>query len=320
MVEPEQSMGGRVCLITGATTGIGLATARELARRNATVVLVGRSPERCRHAADSIAGETGNALPEFLVADLSSQAEVRRLADEFLARHDRLHVLINNAGALFALRQESVDGIEMTLALNHLAPFLLTNLLVDLLKASAAASAPSRIVNLSSSTQADVKAFDFDDPQADTGPRGRRYPRTELRSLAWAVTMPWAHPAVVQYAHTKLANLLFTFELARRLAGNGVTANAVHPGYVASGFSRGNGSLGVLMRFWSRLLGISEAEGARTPVYLACSLEVAEISGAYFVKEKQAQPSPAAHDAEAARRLWAMSEEMTGLGPGKQAA
>jgi len=156
-------MSGKTCLITGATSGIGEAAARELARRGAAVVIVGRSRERCAATVESIQRETGNTSVEFLVADLSSQMQVRQLAREFLERHSRLQVLINNAGALFERRTESVDGIEMTLALNHLAYFLLTSLLLETLQHSA----PARIVNVSSSAHDDVRAFDFDDPQAD---------------------------------------------------------------------------------------------------------------------------------------------------------
>src|SRR5262245_55083634 len=162
MAGKDQSMSGKTCLVTGATAGIGEVTARELARRGACVVIVGRSQERCEATVAAIRRETGNPSVEFLVADLSSQAEIRRLAREFLGRHRRLHVLVNNAGALFDQRRESADGIEMTLALNHLAYFLLTNLLLDTLKASA----PARIVNVSSHAHEMVREFDFDDPQA----------------------------------------------------------------------------------------------------------------------------------------------------------
>jgi NAD(P)-dependent dehydrogenase (short-subunit alcohol dehydrogenase family) len=162
MAERDTSMTGKTCLVTGATAGIGEATAHELARWGGCVVLVGRNQERCQATTEAMQRETGNPSVEFLVADLSSQAEIRRLAREFLKRHCRLDVLVNYAGALFAQRRESVDGIEMTLALNHLAYFLLTNLLLDTLKASA----PARIVNVSSRAHQDVKGLDFDDLQA----------------------------------------------------------------------------------------------------------------------------------------------------------
>lgn len=307
MSQRDHSMAGKVCLITGATAGIGEAAARELARRGATVVIVGRSCERCAGTVDSIRRSTGNAQVEFIAADLSSRREVRCAAGEFLRRHDRLHVLINNAGAIFALRRESVDGIEMTLALNHLACFQLTNLLLDVVRHSA----PARIIIVSSSAHDDVKAFDFDDPQAHTGPRSRQYGRSEFRSLLHCLTTPWKHPAVVQYAHSKLANLLFTTELAARLQGTGVTVNALHPGFVASNFTTGNGSLGRFMRIWSRAFGTSPQEGAKTIIHLACSPDVEGVTGEYFVKEKIARASVASRDRAAASRLWRLSEELT---------
>ncbi len=306
MAESVSPMTGKTCLVTGATSGIGRATALKLARAGARVVIVGRSAERCGAVVESIRRETGGAEVEYIAADLGSQAEVRRLAAEFVGRHSRLDVLINNAGALFALRRESKDGIELTLALNHLAPFLLTNLLLETLQKSA----PSRIVNVSSDAHQDVKAFDFDDPLA----RHRRpqYGQSELMSLGMCLTMPWAHPAVVQYAQTKLANLLFTYELARRLDGTGVTANAVHPGFVSSNFGAGNGSLGFFMRLWSRVFGISAAAGAKSVLELACSPGV-RANGQYYSHGKVVSSSPASNDQAAAERLWTLSEELTSI-------
>lgn len=302
------SLKGQVCIVTGATSGIGAVTARELARLGALVVVVGRDQERCASTIQSIERETGNREVEFLQADLSSQAEVRRLAREFRARHSRLDVLVNNAGALFALRRESVDGIEMTFALNHLAPFLLTNLLLDMLEESA----PARIINVASDAHRDVAAFDFEDPQAKSRSNGRRrYPESEGASLLYSLAMPWRHPGFVQYARSKLANLLFTYDLVARLEGTGVTANALHPGFVSTNFSAGNGTYGWLMRRWSRMFGIRTEEGAKTLVFLAASPEVAEITGGYFVKQRRVPSSPASQDRAAARRLWLLSEELT---------
>ncbi len=295
---------GKVCLITGATSGIGFVTARELARMGANVVLVGRDAARCASSVAAIVRKTGNAKVESLQADLSSQAEVRRLADAFLARHKRLDVLVNNAGAIFALRRESVDGIEMTMALNHLSPFLLTSLLLDTLKASA----PSRIVNIASVAHTDVPGFDFEDPEAK-----RRYPRSEAASLFYSLFKPWAHPGFFQYARSKLANILFTVELARRLDGTGVTVNALHPGIVASNFSAGNGIYGWFMARFFAFRGISVEEGAKTPVYLASSPDVEGVTGRYFSRCRPKDPSPAATDAKAAARLWLWSEDMTAL-------
>ncbi len=298
-------MSGRVCLITGATSGIGKAAAAELARRGAHIVLVGRNASRCKAVADEIRASTDKLNIEYFTADLSSQAQVRCLAQEVLARHSQLHVLINNAGAIFALRQESVDKIEMTLALNHLSSFLLTNLLLDALRNGS----PARIINVSSSAHDDISAFNFDDPHARTS----GYPTTESKSLLYTLLKPWAHPAFIQYAHSKLANILFTRELARRLQGTGVTVNAMHPGLVATSFTSGNGVFGWFMRRWMSLFGISPDQGANTIVYLACSPQVAGVTGEYFVKEKIAPSSQASADTVAARRLWELCERLTQL-------
>lgn len=308
MADADRSMAGKTCLVTGATVGIGKVTARELARRGATVILVGRNRQRCEAVVETIRDVTGNPNVDFLVADLSSQADIRRLAGEFRERHDRLHVLTNNAGALFALRHESVDGIEMTLALNHLNYFLLTNLLLDALKAGA----PSRIVNVASDAHEVVSSFDFDDPQARTRRGLRAYGSSEAASLLFTMFLPMRHPAFLRYGETKLANLLFTYELARRLEGTGVTANALHPGFVSTGFTAGNGAFGWCMRRWAGLLALDPEKGARTSIYLATSPEVEGITGRYFVKERPAASSPASSDEEAARRLWRLSEEWTG--------
>lgn len=294
-------------MVTGATAGIGFVTARELARRGATVIVVGRNAQRGAQAAEAIRRETGNPSVEFFPADLSSFAAVRGLAREFLSRHRRLHVLVNNAGAMYAVRRESVDGIEMTLALNHLGPFLLTNLLMDALKAAA----PARIVNVASDAYDDVDGFDFSDPQAARTRGLGRYPRSEPGSVFYSLAMPWAHPGFLQYARTKLANILFTVELDRRLRGTGVTANALHPGLVASDFSAGNGVYGWFMRRYVGLRGIGVDEGAATSVHLAASAEVAEVSGRYFADCRPAECSTAARDTVAAARLWQLSEDLT---------
>ena len=302
------AMAGKICMVTGATAGIGLVTATELARGGATVIVIGRNRDRCNQVAESIRQGTGNPSVEFLCADLSSQAEVRCLAQAFLTRHKCLHVLVNNAGALFALRRESGDGIEMTLALNHLGPFLLTTLLLDALKAAPSA----RIINISSSAHEDVDQFDFDDPQAASRRRRLgRYPQGELASLFYSLAMPWAHPGFLQYARTKFANVLFTNELARRLAGTAVTANALHPGVVASNFSSGNGVYGWFLQRFLSLRGISVEAGAATSIYLATSEEIATVSGRYFVNKQTAPCADGAKDPVAAARLWQLSEQLT---------
>src|SRR5262245_54447665 len=277
------SMQGKVCLVTGATSGIGLETARALAARGATVVVLSRNPERCEATVRTIREETGNSAVEPLAADLSAQADVRRAAAEFRARFPRLDVLVNNAGAAYLKRRTSADGIEMTWALNHLGYFLLANLLLDALRQSA----PARVVNVSSDAHKGVRAIDLDN-----------------------VADPKRYRPFHAYSVSKLANILFTRELARRLAGTGVTANAMHPGFVASNFAA-EAPLPIRLAF--RLLGLRPARGAQTAVFLATSPEVEGVSGQYFVKCKAVRPSAEALDDAAARRLWEASEAMTGL-------
>ncbi|WP_206352272.1 SDR family oxidoreductase [Tautonia rosea] len=279
-------MDGKRCLVTGATSGIGAVTAEELARLGAEVILVGRDPKKCEEMLERLRRQTGNTAIHSMVADLSSQAEVRRLAEDVRVRFDRLDVLINNAGALFMDRRESVDGIEMTFALNHLAYFLLTHLLLDCLKAAA----PSRIVVVASDAHRGA-SINFDDLQAQTRFKGLR-----------------------TYSQSKLANVLFARELARRLEGTRVSVNALHPGVVNSSFfSSGEGPAWWVMRRLAGLIAISSEQGAKTSVYLATSPEVEGVSGTYFVKQRQVKPAPAAQNDEVARRLWRVSEEMTGL-------
>ncbi len=286
MPDADAPLRGKTCLITGATSGIGRVTARELAGQGAHVVLVGRNRERCDGAVASIRQETGNDDVEALVADLAQLSEVRRLAGEFRERYDRLHVLINNAGALFAPRLETAEGIERTWALNHLAYFLLTNLLIDPLKAAA----PSRVVCVASDAHRTVSGLDWEDLEGR-----RRY-------------QPFR-----AYSQSKLANILFARELARRLEGTGVTANALHPGFVATNFFTGNGWLGVAMRLGAAVFAIQPEKGAETSIYLASSPEVEGISGRYFEKCRDARPSKAALDDDAARRLWDVSMQTTDL-------
>jgi retinol dehydrogenase 12 len=281
-------MRGKTCLVTGATSGIGEIAARELARLGARVIIVGRSPERCAATLERIRGETRSSQLESIVADLSAQAEVHRLADQVRERCDRLDVLLNNAGGMFLERRESPDGIELTLALNHLSYFLLTNQLLPLLKASA----PARIVNVASAAHKGA-SIDFDDIQ------GRR------RYSGW--------PA---YQQSKLANILFTYELARRLEGSGVTANVLHPGFVRTRFFADfTGWIGMITKLGAALVAIGPEEGARTSVYLASSPEVEGVTGQYFVKCRPAQSSPQSHDRAAAERLWRVSEELTAQAP-----
>ena len=283
-----QAMAGKVCMVTGANSGIGKVTAAVLASMGATVVMVCRSRERGEAARQSVVTESGNKNVVLLLADLSSMASTRAMVDAFKARHDRLDVLVNNAGALFNSYQESVDGLEMTFALNHMGYFLPTVLLLDLLKASA----PARIINVSSDAHRAGKV-DFDDLQ------------NRKKYSAFGV-----------YAESKLENVLFTKELARRLDGAGVTVNALHPGFVRTNFGNnatGNGFASMVLRLLSKLIAITPEQGAETSIYLASSPEVAGVSGAYFDKKKAVKPANQANDEAAARRLWAESERLSRL-------
>jgi NAD(P)-dependent dehydrogenase (short-subunit alcohol dehydrogenase family) len=279
---------GRTCLITGATSGIGRAAAFGLARLGRpSLVLAGRSREKAEATAEAIRSETGCQDVSVLVADLSSQAEIRRLAEAYLASGRPLHVLLNNAGVFMLRREETVDGHETTFAVNHLGYFLLTNLLLDRIRESA----PARIVNVASAAHASAGGpLDFDD--LDSRERYR--------------------PMQV-YGKSKLANILFTRELARRLEGTGVTANCLHPGFVGSNFARNNGLLGSVGMWLARPFARTPEQGADTAVYLCASPELEGVTGRYFVDREQRWPKRFAQSDEDARRLWEVSERMTGL-------
>jgi retinol dehydrogenase 12 len=278
------SMKDKVILITGATGGIGQVAAAHLAEAGAMLVITGRNAEKTAQVAEEI-GKKAVTRVEYLVGDLSVQADVRRLAQEFRQLHNRLDVLINNAGAFFFNRKTSQDGIEMTFALNHLGYFLLTNLLLDLL----VASAPARVVNVSSAAHMGGR-IDLDqvkDPAHYSG---------------WSA-----------YSQSKLANVYFTYELARRMEGKGVTANALHPGFVATNFGRSNGGvLNPLFRLF-QIGAISPEDGAKTTLYLATSPEVEGISGKYFDRCKAVSSSPVSYDVQMARKLWELSVTLTGF-------
>ena len=282
-------MAGKICLVSGATSGIGAATALSLAREGATVIGIGRDPKRCASSAEKIIRATGNPGVDFLLADLSVRSDIHALAKQFKARYPRLDVLVNNAGARFSSRLLSADGCEMTFALNHLGYFLLTALVLEKLKQSGHA----RIVNVASGAHRSCPGIDFEDLNYERNYSGK-----------------------AAYAQSKLANILFTYELDRRLKGTAITANAAAPGNVLTRFSRNNG--------WASWLGhvvgslrsgnlVGPAEGAETVLFLACSPKVDDASGGYFSQKRATRSSNASFDTDAAKRLWQVSEELTEL-------
>ncbi len=287
MSSTDQTMRGKICMITGATDGIGKVSAHALAKKGATVIVVGRNREKSIATVSEIRQESGNVNVEYMLADLSSQQAIRKLAQQFTSRYQTLHLLLNNAGAMFVSRKESVDHIEMTFALNHLGYFLLTDLLLDTLKASA----PARIVNVSSRAHKHLKTLDFDNLQGETSYNG-----------------------LTAYMISKLGNVLFTYELAKRLEGSQVTVNALHPGVVATRFGANNGGwLGTIFRKLFNLVSISSEDGAKTSIYLASSPEVEGVTGKYFVECKPIPSSKISYDENTARRLWHISEMLTGI-------
>ena len=282
----KENMNGKVCLVTGGTNGIGKATAQALAKMGATVVIVGRDAQKAALVSKEIQESSGNPNVDWLLADLSSQQDIRRIASEFKNKYSKLHVLINNAGGTFMTRQLSVDGIEMTFSLNHLAYFLLTNLLLDTMLASS----PARIINVSSDAHSGGK-IEFDNLQGER-----------------------SYSGIGPYGNSKLANILFTNELARRLEGTGVTVNALHPGLVSTGFGKNNpGLLMKIMGVVIPLIARSPEEGAETSIYLVSSPAVQNITGKYFVDCKVTQPAPQATDSAVAKKLWDVSAEMVHL-------
>ncbi|SDR55367.1 NAD(P)-dependent dehydrogenase, short-chain alcohol dehydrogenase family [Rhizobiales bacterium GAS113] len=280
-------MRGKVVLITGANSGVGFATARRLAELGATIVMVCRDAGRGAAARDAVAKAAKGEAPMLLIADLSSQIAIRALAHELHARFDRIDVLVNNAGGIFADRELTADGIEKTFATNHLAPFLLTNLVLDLLRAAPA----GRIVTVAAQTYS--SALDFDNLQSERH-----------------------HNFLGAYRRSKLANILFTYELARRLEGSGVTANCLCPGPTVTRFGddmRGLPSLFPLLMKQIPFLFASPEKGAGTSIYLASSPEVARLSGRFFSGQRERRTKPVTRDTEVAARLWRISAELVGL-------
>ena len=283
-------MTGKVCLVTGANQGIGKETAVALARIGATVVMTSRDRVKGEAALADVRTRSGRQDVELMLADFGSFASTRQLAADFKAKHRRLDVLVNNAGAIMTSRSETSDGFETTFGVNHLGYFLLTSLLLDTVKASA----PSRIVNVAS--RAHLRSeMDFDDLNSRQG----RY------------------SAMTTYARSKLANVLFTYELARRLQGTGVTANCLHPGVVRTGFGKNNSGYAKMLfqvfQVVARPWLLSPEKGAATSIYLASSPEVEGVTGKYFADCRETPSSPASYDEPSQRRLWVVSEEMCGL-------
>ena len=280
-------MQGKTVLVTGGTGGIGRATAEALARLGTRVGIVGRDRTRAERAAEEIRRAADREAVDVFVADMSSQAEVRRLAEEVLAAYPRLDVLVNNVGGYWAHRHTTDDGLEHTFALNHLAPFLLTNLLLQRLTTSG----PSRVVTVSSGAQA-MGRIDFDDLQGVARYSGQR-----------------------AYNQSKLANVLFTYELARRVEGTGVSANVLHPGVVATAFGQeDSGRWMRLMLPVVRPFMKTPEQGAATSVHLASSPEVEGVSGRYFAGSRPKRSSRRSYDRDVALQLWDVSAQLTGLG------
>jgi NAD(P)-dependent dehydrogenase (short-subunit alcohol dehydrogenase family) len=281
-----KTLNGKVCLVTGANAGIGKETAIALAKMGAEVVMVARNPEKGNAALEDVRKASGSAKVSLLIADLSSQASIRALAAEFLRTHAKLDVLVNNAGAVHTERTVTVDGLETTFATNHLAYFLLTNLLLGALKAAT----PSRIVNVASEAHKS-QSVDLADLQSEKTP----------------------YSGYKVYGASKMANILFTYELARRLEGTGVTANCLHPGVIRSNYglnTRGIFRLGIAL---IRPFLIGPEKGAETSIYLASSPEVEGVTGKYFKRKRPAPTRKAANNRELAKGLWEASAKLTKL-------
>ena len=284
--ELKANMQGKICLITGATNGIGKATAQALAQMGATVVIVGRNPAKCAAVVSEIKHISGNHAVEALTADLSIMAEVQQVAEQFKAKYQKLHVLINNAGAAFGKREVTSEGFEKTFALNHLSYFLLTTLLLDMLKASV----PARVINVSSDAHKGAH-LDFDDLHSEKG-----------------------NFVFNAYGRSKLAVVVFSYELARRLSGTGVTSNVLHPGLVYTGFASNMGAVpSAAINFFMRFVGSTPEQGALTSIYLATSPAVEKVTGKYWEKSKAVPSDRASYDEATWTRLWEVSDRMVAV-------
>lgn len=285
---------GKVCLVTGGNGGIGLETALGLAQQGATVVVAARNPEKGQAAVDEVIARSGNDKVELLQLDLASLTSVRRAAEAFQARHDRLHVLVNNAGLMLSAREVTEDGFEATFGINHLGHFLFTLLLLPTIEQSA----PARIINVSSAGHAFTTGLDLDDLMFSR----RRYSGTRA------------------YCDSKLANVLFTTELARRLDGSGVVVHALHPGVVRTRFAK-DGDASWLIDLGARLTApfmISPAQGAKTSLHVALSAEAGAVTGKYWARSRVKRARLPRNEARVAAGLWRLSEELVGLAPAAQ--
>jgi len=279
-------MQGKTILVTGSSRGIGFYTALGLAKKGAHVIILSHNREHCQKAVEKINAVVGKETARFYVADLSSQQEIRRFVDEIKTDYTSLDVLVNNVGGWFTKYQESLDGIELTFALNHLSYFLISGMLLKLLKEGA----PARIINVSSDAHRQVKGIQFEDIQYH-----KKY------------------KAFSAYAQSKLANILFTYALSARLEGSGVTVNALHPGFVATKLYRDYGVMTPLIKFLARVIGKTPEEGAQTSIYLASVPELDDETGKYFVDQEAQPSSSSSYDSASAKRLWEVSEALTGF-------
>lgn len=285
-------MQGKTVLVTGATNGIGEVAARELARAGAQVIIVSRSAQKCADTAQRIQQQTGNNAVSYIASDLSLLSGIRAAAATFRERYDRLDVLLNNAGGLFSSRQLTSEGLEMTFALNHMSYFLLTHLLLDVLKATAKQAGEARVVSVSSDAHHATRGIRFDDLKRD-----KRY------------------SAFGAYAESKLMNVLFTQELAQRLQGTGVTANALHPGFVRTGFGKNNNPITSFVFGLIQAFALTPEQGAQTSIYLASDPSVRGVTGKYFSKKKPAAVNKVCQDIAVQQQLWRISEEIAGITP-----